>query len=146
MAASVMTSHVLGPAKLISGAGGTEPAKLIIRTDPFAIWTDPRTIWTDPLAICANNCFGYPTVPKSLYRNDIDKATHIYFLFCHEISTRSSIMNYRCLQISRQSVRKRMLSSSWSSRAMHLSITTGVVSSIHHRQKPKLVQRRIDDA
>ena len=28
-------------AKLISDAGGTEPAKFNIRTDPFAIWTDP---------------------------------------------------------------------------------------------------------
>ena len=30
-----------GPAKFISDAGGTEPAKFNIRTDPFAIWTDP---------------------------------------------------------------------------------------------------------
>ena len=41
MAASVLTSHVFGPAKLIFDAGGTEPAKFNIRTDPFAIWTDP---------------------------------------------------------------------------------------------------------
>ena len=41
MAASVLTSQALGPAKLISDAGGTEPAKFNIRTDPFAIWTDP---------------------------------------------------------------------------------------------------------
>ena len=41
MAASVLTSHAFGPAKLIFDAGGTEPAKLNIRTDPFAIWTCP---------------------------------------------------------------------------------------------------------
>ena len=38
---SVSTSHALGPAKLTSDAGGTEPAKFNVRTDPFAIWTDP---------------------------------------------------------------------------------------------------------
>ena len=31
-----MTSHVLGPAKLIFNAGGVGPAKFNIRTDPFA--------------------------------------------------------------------------------------------------------------
>jgi hypothetical protein len=41
MAASVLTSHVFGSAKLIFDAGGTDPAKFNIRTDPFAIWTDP---------------------------------------------------------------------------------------------------------
>ena len=41
MAVSVLTSHAFGPAKFISDAGGTEPAKFNIRTDPFAIWTDP---------------------------------------------------------------------------------------------------------
>ena len=41
MAMSVLTSHVFGPAKLISDAGGTEPAKFNIQIDPFAIWTDP---------------------------------------------------------------------------------------------------------
>ena len=35
MAVSVLTSHVFGPAKLISDAGGTEPAKFNIRIDPF---------------------------------------------------------------------------------------------------------------
>ena len=36
MAASVLTSHVFGPAKLIFNAGGVGPAKFNIRTDPFA--------------------------------------------------------------------------------------------------------------
>ena len=35
MAASVLTSHVFEPAKLISNAGGVGPAKFNIRTDPF---------------------------------------------------------------------------------------------------------------
>ena len=51
MAVSVLTSHVFGPAKFISDAGGTEPAKFNIRTDPFAIWTDSFSIWTDAFAI-----------------------------------------------------------------------------------------------
>ena len=41
MAASVFTSHVFGPTKLIFDAGGTEQAKFNIRTDQFEIWTDP---------------------------------------------------------------------------------------------------------
>ena len=36
MTASVLTSHVFGPAKLIFNAGGVGPAKFNIRTDPFA--------------------------------------------------------------------------------------------------------------
>ena len=39
MAASVLTSYVLGPAKLIFNAGGVGPAKFNIRTDPFANWS-----------------------------------------------------------------------------------------------------------
>ena len=36
MAASVLTSHVFGPAEFIFNAGGVGPAKFNIRTDPFA--------------------------------------------------------------------------------------------------------------
>ena len=48
MAVSVLTSHVLGPAKLIFNAGGFGPAKFNIRTDSFAkyiyiyIWSPPH--------------------------------------------------------------------------------------------------------
>jgi hypothetical protein len=50
MAASVSASHVFGAAKLIFDAGGTEPAKSNIRTDPFAMRTDPYIYIYSPWA------------------------------------------------------------------------------------------------
>jgi hypothetical protein len=46
MAASVLTSWVLGRQKSFLDAGGLEPAKDNIRTDPFAIWTQMAQIQT----------------------------------------------------------------------------------------------------
>jgi hypothetical protein len=46
MAGSVLTSSVLGRQSSFLEAGGTEPAKFNIRTDPFAIWTQMALIRT----------------------------------------------------------------------------------------------------